>query len=323
MTFSLDSLVCFQMELANGTTIQEFILVGFGAEHQKKLLLFIVFTILYVITLAENITIIALVLLDAHLAQLPMYILLSNFSWLEMCYVTTTVPRMLFDLASSHSNISFHACFLQFYVLFSLGSTEFFFLSAMALDRYLAICHPLHYSQIMSPNFCYALVSTCWILGFLGYIVPVTLISRLSFCRPNIIDHFVCDPVPIMNLACPPLGKVPLVCQMAMHAIFVSNVTCVVFSYGKVICTLVKSSNQGSRRKAFSTISMHLLVVTLFYGSVGGMYLIPSRKSQSEVTKAISVFYVTITPFLNPLIYCLRNDQVKEALGRLLRRTLR
>ncbi|XP_062993041.1 olfactory receptor 11G2-like [Elgaria multicarinata webbii] len=310
------------MELANATTVHEFILLGFKVEPEKRFMLLVVFTILYILTLAENITIILLVFVDAHLAQIPMYILLSNFSWLEMCYVSTTVPRMIFDLAFPHGIISFHACFLQFYILFSFGNTEFFFLSAMALDRYLAICHPLHYLQIMSRNSCYCLVAVCWVLGFLGYIPPVTLISKLSFCGPNIIDHFLCDPGPILSLACPPLGNVPLVFQIHANALFLVNVAFVVLSYGIVIVTLLKSSNQGSFRKAFSTISMHLIVVTLFYGSVGGMYLIPGGENQAELTKGITVFYAAITPFLNPMIYCLRNKQVKEALGRLLGRKL-
>ncbi|XP_062993039.1 olfactory receptor 11H6-like [Elgaria multicarinata webbii] len=311
------------MMLANGTSIQEFVLLGFGGGQKKRFLLLIFFTILYMLTLAENISIITLVFLDTHLAQLPMYILLSNFSWLEICYVTTTVPRMLFDLASPHGIISFHACFLQFYIVFSLGTTEFFFLSAMAFDRYLAICHPLRYSQIMSPNSCYCLVAACWVIGFLGYIIPVTLISKLSFCGPNIIDHFVCDPGPILSLACPPLGNVPFLCQIVVHALFLGNVIFVILSYGIVIFTLMKTANQGNCSKAFSTISMHLLVVALFYGSVGGMYLIPGGESQAELTKAITLFYSVITPFINPLIYSLRNDQVKEALGRLLRRRVR
>ncbi|XP_062993040.1 olfactory receptor 11H6-like [Elgaria multicarinata webbii] len=310
------------MGLANGTTVQEFILLGFEVVPQKRFTLLVVFTILYILTLAENITIILLVFIDAHLAQIPMYILLGNFSWLEMCYVSTTVPRMIFDLASPPGIMSFHACFLQFYILFSLGSTEFFFLSAMALDRYLAICHPLHYLQIMSRNSCYCLVAACWVLGFLAHILPVTLVSKLSFCRSNIIDHFLCDPVPILSLACPPLGNTSLVCHLVMHTVFFGNVFVVLLSYGMVIFTLLKSCKQGSCSKAFSTISMHLLVVTLFYGSVGGMYLIPGGESQAELTKAITLFYAVITPFLNPLIYCLRNDQVKVALGRLLRRIL-
>ncbi|XP_015272108.1 PREDICTED: olfactory receptor 11G2-like [Gekko japonicus] len=308
--------------MANGTKIQEFILVGFRVGQQEQLLLLVFFALLYVFTLAENLTIIVLVFLDTHLAQLPMYILLSNFSWLEICYVSSTVPRMLDDLATPHGIISFYSCFLQFYIFFSLGNTECFFLSAMALDRYLAICHPLRYSQIMSKDFCYALVAACWVVGFLWYIFPVILISKLSFCGPNIIDHFLCDPGPILSLACPPLGIAPYICQVFMNALFLGNVLFILLFYGNVIVTLVKTSNQGSRRKAFSTISFHLVVVTLFYGSVAAMYIIPDGENQSEVTKAITLFYTSITPFLNPMIYCLRNDQVKEALVKLWRRKI-
>ncbi|XP_066486953.1 olfactory receptor 11H6-like [Tiliqua scincoides] len=310
------------MEVDNGTAVQEFILLGFEIGQKNRFLLLLIFTVLYIFTLAENITIITLVRADAHLAQLPMYILLSNFAWLEICYESTTVPRMLFDLASPRGIISFHTCFLQFYIFFSLGSTECFFLSAMALDRYLAICHPLTYPQIMSPESCYALVASCWILGFIAYIVPVILISKLSFCGPNIIDHFLCDPEPLLSLACPPLARIPQVCQFFMNILVIlGNLFFVILSYGTVILSLMKSSNQGSQKKAFSTISFHLVVVVLFYGSAAGMYVSPGGEGKSQVTKVVTLFYTAITPFLNPLIYCLRNNQVKEALGRLLRRT--
>ncbi|XP_061447483.1 olfactory receptor 11G2-like [Rhineura floridana] len=308
------------MEMANGSTIHEFILLGFDVQQRTRFLLLGFLSILYMLTLAENITIITVVSLDNHLAQLPMYILLSNFSWMEMCYVTTTVPRMLSDLVSPYGIISFQACFLQFYFWFSLGCTECFFLSAMALDRYLAICHPLRYPQLMTQHSCYALVGTCWVVGFLWFPIPVILISKLSFCGPNIIDHFLCDPGPIVSLACPPLGNAPFVLQMFLYALVSSNVFFVLLSYGFVILSLIKSSNEASRRKAFSTISFHIMVVTLFYGSVAVEYFIPGGESRSEATKAVTYFYAGLTPFLNPLIYCLRNDQVKEALGRLLNR---
>nr|XP_056720153.1 olfactory receptor 11H6-like [Euleptes europaea] len=307
-------------QLVNGTPVTEFILLGFGVGQQERFLLLIFFAILYVATLAENLTIIILVVLDTHLSRLPMYILLSNFSWLEICYVSTTVPRLIFDLTSLQGIISFRECFLQFYLLFSFGTTENFFLSAMALDRYVAICHPLRYPQIMSQDFCYALVVACWGLGFMAYVVPVTMMSRLSFCGPNIIDHFLCDAGPLLSLACPPLGVTPLVCQTFVNIFVFSNVLFVVLSYGTVILTLLKPSFEGSRKKAFSTISFHLIVVTLFYGSVVGMYITPEGENQAEVTKAVTLFYTSITPFLNPMIYCLRNDQVKEALGRLRKR---
>ncbi|XP_053120213.1 olfactory receptor 11H6-like [Hemicordylus capensis] len=308
------------METTNETGVKEFILLGFGGGQQKRFLLLIFLTVLYIFTLAENIAVITLVNLDTHLAQLPMYILLSNFSWLEICYATATVPRMLFDLTASHRTISFHACFLQFYIFFSLGSTECCFLSAMAFDRYLAICQPLRYPQMMSRDSCYVLVAICWALGFLCNIVPVTLFSKLSFCGPNIIDNLLCDPEPILSLACPPLGNTPLIAQIIRDVGVLFNVLFVVLSYSVVIINLMKSSSQGSWVKAFSTISFHLAVVTLFYSSVAAMYLIPGGENQSEVNKAVTLFYTAITPFLNPLIYCLRNDQVKEALNRLLKK---
>lgn len=307
------------MEMANGTTVQEFILLGFGVTQLNRLLILTIFTILYILTLTENITIIVLVLLDTQLAKLPMYILLGNFSWLEMCYVTATVPRMLFDLPLPHGVISFHACFFQFYVFFSLGATECLFLSAMALDRYLAICHPLRYPQLMSHDSCYSLVAACWVFGFLWNAIPVTLISNLSFCGSNIIDHFVCDPGPILSLACPPLGNVPRTMEIFTNTLIIGNICFVALSYSMVTITLMKISSQGSHRKAFSTISVHLLVVTVFYGSVVAMYLTPGGEGQSEVTKVVTIFYTAFTPFLNPLIYCLRNDQVKESMGRLLK----
>ncbi|XP_054851338.1 olfactory receptor 11G2-like [Eublepharis macularius] len=308
------------MEKSNGTTVQEFILLGFRVGQQGRLLLLIFFTVVYTLTLAENFIIIMLVVQDSRLARLPMYILLSNFSWLEMCYVTATVPRMLFDLSFAHGVISFQACFFQFYNFFSLGNTECFFLSAMALDRYLAICHPLLYPKIMSQEACYKLVASCWILGFLWYAAPVFLISRLSFCGPNTIDHFVCDPGPIFALACPPLGYVPLLFNIFVSSVVLATFLFIVVSYAFVSITLVKTSSQRSCMKGFSTVSSHLAVVTLFYGSVVAMYVGPNGKDHAETTKVVTLFYSAVTPLLNPLIYCLRNDQVKEAMARLLRR---
>ncbi|XP_072859800.2 olfactory receptor 11H6-like [Pogona vitticeps] len=319
MLHDSDLVLSFQMELTNSSIVHEFIFLGFGVEPHGRFLLLIFFTTLYVLTLAENITIITLVFLDAHLSQLPMYILLKNFSWLEMCYVTTTVPRMLLDLAFSHGTISFHACFVQFYIFVSLGSTECFFLSTMALDRYLAICHPLRYPQIMSPNSCHVMVIACWVIGFLWYPIPVILISKLSFCGPNVIDHFFCDPGPILSLACPPLGNVPFICQVFMNVLVLGHISFIVLSYGIVILHLIKRSSQGSHRKAFSTISFHITVVVFFYGSIAAMYLIPKGERHSGVNKAVTLFYTAVTPFVNPLIYCLRNQQVKESLTRLLK----
>ncbi|XP_015262615.1 PREDICTED: olfactory receptor 11G2-like [Gekko japonicus] len=299
--------------------VQEFILLGFSMGQHGRMLLFALFTAIYTLTLAENFIIIMTVIQDSHLARLPMYILLGNFSFLEICYVTATVPRMLFDLPFTCGVISFHACFIQFYVFFSLGCTECFLLSAMALDRYLAICHPLQYPKIMSQDSCYALVAVCWIFGILLYVVPVVLISRLSFCGLNIIDHFLCDPGPILALACPPVGYAGPLFHVIVSFGLLATFLFIVVSYGFVGVTLVKASSHSSRGKGFSTVSSHLAVVTLFFGSVAAMYAIPNGKSHATVTKVVTLFYSSVTPLLNPLIYCLRNDQVKEAMARLLK----
>ncbi|XP_044278340.1 olfactory receptor 11G2-like [Varanus komodoensis] len=306
------------MELPNGTMGPEFILLGFRVGQEGCLLLLLFFTAVYTITQAENISIILLIVQDAHLAHHPMYILLGNFSWLEICYVSATVPRMLFDLSFPGGVISFHACFLQFYVFFSLGITECFFLSAMALDRYLAICHPLRYPQIMSQDACYTLVAACWIIGFVWYAGPVLLISRLSFCGSRVIDHFVCDPGPILALACPPLGYIPHFCQISIASVVLATFLFILVSYACVCFTLVKTSRNCI--KGFSTVTSHLTVVMLFYGSVVAMYVGPSGGNHAEITKVVTLFYSAITPLLNPLIYCFRNNQVKEAFARFLRR---
>ncbi|KAH0626294.1 hypothetical protein JD844_001204 [Phrynosoma platyrhinos] len=308
------------MELLNGTTVQDFILVGFRVGPQGRLLLLVLFIVVYTLTLAENFLIIMLVVQDDILGCLPMYILLSHFSWLEMCYVSATVPRMLFDLSFPGGLISFHACFLQFYVFFSLGTTECLFLSAMALDRYLAICHPLRYPQIMSRDFCHILVVSCWVIGFLWYIAPVFLISRLSFCGSNIIDHFVCDSGQLLTLACPPLGYLPLFCYITTSSVVLATCLFIAVSYASVVFVLAKASSQNTGIKGFSTVSSHLAVVTIFYGSVVAMY-IGGRGGErhTENTKVMTLFYSAIAPLLNPMIYCLRNDQVKEALVRFVR----
>lgn len=309
-----------KMEQFNVSTLQEFILLGFRVGQQGRLLLLISFTVVYVFTLVENLVIILVVSEDAQLSHLPMYILLSNFSWLEVCYVSATVPRMLFDLSFPGGVISFHACFIQFYVFFSLGTTECLFLSAMALDRYLAICCPLRYTQIMSKKFCFLLVAFCWIIGFLYYIVPASLISRLSFCGPNSIDHYICDSGGLLALACHPPESLSLFCYVITSALILGTFLFIMVSYVGIIFTLAKKSSENTGNKGFQTVSSHLAVVTIFYGSVATMYIGHTEKNRTENIKVMTLFYSAVAPLLNPLIYCLRNNQVKGALSRVLRK---
>ncbi|KAM7150018.1 olfactory receptor 11H12-like [Macrochelys suwanniensis] len=269
----------------------------------------------YTGTLAGNLCIVWAVLQDPRLQRLPMYILLGNFSWLEISYVTTTVPRMLSDLVSPGVPISFPACFLQFYFFLSMGATECLFLSAMALDRYLAICHPLRYPVLMSPHSCWVLASSCWLIGFLWFIVPVTLISQLSFCGPT-LDHFVCDPAPLLAASCTPAPQAENACYALSSLIIFATILFILASYVLVIRAVLRLPTGARRHKAFSTCTSHLAVVGLFYGSGMVNYVNPAASGASG--KVVTLFYAVGTPLLNPLIYSLRNKEMKEALKRIL-----
>ncbi|XP_067409594.1 olfactory receptor 11H6-like [Emydura macquarii macquarii] len=302
------------MNPANGTSsVTKFILLGFpslsrlGRDLTCALLSFI-----YAGTLAGNLSIVWAVLRDPRLQDLPMYILLGNFAWLEVGYVTTTVPRMLFDLMNPGVPISFHACFVQFYVLFSMGTTECFLLAAMALDRYLAICHPLRYPILMSPQSSWLLVASCWLVGFLWFIGPVALISQLSFCGPNTLDYFVCDPGPLLAASCAPAPWTEQTFYTTSYLLLFTTFLFILTSYGLVIRAVLRLPAGAGRHKAFSTCISHLAIVGLYYGSLLG----------TSVTsgKVVTLFYMVGTPFLNPLIYSLRNKETKEALRRTLLR---
>uniref|UniRef100_A0A8C3HA27 Olfactory receptor n=1 Tax=Chrysemys picta bellii TaxID=8478 RepID=A0A8C3HA27_CHRPI len=294
-----------------------FILLGFESmDWESRTFLCALLSSAYTGTLAGNLCILWAVLRDPRLQRLPMYILLGNFSWLEISYVTTTVPRMLSDLMSPGVPISFPACFMQFYFFLSMGATECLFLAAMALDRYLAICHPLRYPVLMSPHSCWVLASSCWLIGFLWFIVPVTLISQLSFCGTNTLDHFVCDPAPLLAASCTPAPQAEHSCYALSSLIIFATILFILASYGLVIRAVLRLPAGAGRHKAFSTCSSHLAVVGLFYGSGMVNYVNPAASGASG--KVVTLFYTVGTPLLNPLIYSLRNKEMKEALKRTL-----
>ncbi|XP_061447517.1 olfactory receptor 11G2-like [Rhineura floridana] len=295
-----------------------FVLLGFPSLSPPfRLLLCSLLSICYAFTLVGNLCIVWAVLWDTRLARLPMYILLGNFSGLEMCYVTTTAPRMLSDLASPLPGIiSFHGCFLQFYFFFSMGTTESFLLAAMALDRYLAICHPLHYPMLMSPRFCCTLAAFCWVSGFLWFLAPIALISQLRFCGSNLLDHFICDPGPLLASSCTPaLGTEMAFYSLSSVAIF-GPFLFIVCSYIAVLKAVTRLPSAAGRQKAFSTCTSHMAVVGLFYGSIMVTYVAPEASGGSN--KVVTLFYAVVTPLLNPLIYSLRNKEMKDALRRTL-----
>ncbi|EPQ01889.1 Olfactory receptor 11H6 [Myotis brandtii] len=248
-----------------------------------------------------------------------MYILLANFSFLEIWYVTSTVPNMLANFLSETSTISFSGCFLQFYFFFSMGTTETFFLSAMAFDRYLAICRPLHYPTVMTVPRCIRMAACCWVCGFSCFLLPVYLISQLPFCGPNIIDHFLCDPGPLMKLSCVPAPATEITCAVFNSVLIFSTFLFITGSYALVIIAVLKVPSAEGRQKAFSTCGSHLAVVSLFYGSIMVMYVSPTAGNPAGIQKIVTLFYSVLTPFFNPLIYSLRNKEIKKALRKLLR----
>ncbi|XP_070261908.1 olfactory receptor 11G2 isoform X2 [Myotis yumanensis] len=301
----------------NSSTITGFILLGFPGPREKQVLLFVLFSVVFLLTLMGNGSIICAVHWDQRL-HTPMYILLANFSFLEIWYVTSTVPNMLANFLSDTKVISFSGCFLQFYFFFSLGSTECFFLAVMAFDRYLAICQPLHYPTIMTGRLCTDLVVSCWVLGFLWFLIPITVISQMSFCGSRIIDHFLCDPAPLLALTCKKVPVVELVFSILSPLPLIIPFLFIVVSYALVLRAVLKVPSAAGRRKAFSTCGSHLAVVSLFYGSVLVMYGSPTSEHEAGMQKIVTLFYSVVTPLLNPVIYSLRNKDMKKALQKFL-----
>ncbi|XP_036592536.1 olfactory receptor 11G2-like [Trichosurus vulpecula] len=278
---------------------------------------FVVFSVTYMLILMGNAAIVCAVLWDRHL-HTPMYILLGNFSFLEICYVTTTVPNMLANFLSETKTITFIGCFIQFYFFFSFGCDEAFYLCIMAFDRYLAICRPLHYPTVMTTHLCTGLVAFGWSSGFVLFIIPVALISQLSYCGSNIIDHFICDPVPLMALSCSKSHTTKIIYSTFNTIFMVGTFMFILISYALVIFSVLRIPSAAGKRKAFSTCTSHLTVVILLFGSVMTMYVRPGSENPLEFQKVVTLFYSVITPLLNPLIYSLRNKDMKAALRKVL-----
>ncbi|XP_004865064.1 olfactory receptor 11H4 [Heterocephalus glaber] len=293
--------------------VTEFVLLGFPGSWKIQISLFTLFLVVYVLTLLGNAAIICAVRCDPRL-HTPMYFLLGNFAFLEIWYVSATVPNMLANMLSKTKVISFSGCFLQFYIFFSLGTAECLFLAVMAYDRYLAICCPLHYCTLMTGRVCGMLVSLCWLTGFLGYPIPIYFISQLPFCHSNIIDHFLCDMDPLMALSCAPAPITETIFYAQSSFILFFTIMYILRSYILLLRAVFQVPSASGRRKAFSTCGSHLVVVSLFYGTVMVMYVSPSYGIPTLMQKIVTLVYSIMTPLFNPLIYSLRNKDMKLAL---------
>ncbi|XP_007955231.1 olfactory receptor 11L1-like [Orycteropus afer afer] len=307
------------MEPQNASTITEFKLLGFQNLFEWQNLLFGIFLIIYILTVMGNIIIITVVSQDQQL-HLPMYTFLKHLSFLEIWYTSTIVPLLLANLISWGQVISFSACMAQLYFFVFFGATECFLLAMMAYDRYLAICIPLHYSFLMSPEICTKLVTISWLTGVGTGLLPSLMISKLDFCGPNQINHFFCDLPPLMWLSCSSIYITKLVIFILSIAVLCICFLLTLVSYVFIVSSILRIPSTSGRMKTFSTCGSHLAVVIIYYGTMISMYVHPSAHLSPEINKLISVFYTVVTPLLNPVIYSLRNSDFKVAVRKVIRR---
>ncbi|KAM6158276.1 olfactory receptor 10AG1-like [Rhynchocyon petersi] len=297
----------------NLTTLVDFILLGFSDVPELQRFLFGIFLIMYMIILIGNSLIIIITKVDSSL-KTPMYFFLGNFSTLEICYVSVTVPRLLADLCRQKREISFLACAIQMYFFLVFGATECFILTAMAYDRYVAICNPLLYPLIMTTQLCIQLATVSWVSAVPLHIGFTSLIFTVPFCGPNQLDHFFCDVPAVLKLACGNTFMIEMLLYLFALVVATIPFMLILGSYIKIISTILKLPSATGRAKASSTCSSHLMVVGLFFGSAILTYMRPKSSHSVGIDRLLSLFYTIVTPMFNPMIYCLRNKDVMIAL---------
>ncbi|NWV01087.1 OR6F1 protein, partial [Upupa epops] len=297
----------------NRTSVEEFILLGFPGTWHSRFSLVLVFALTYSLTVIGNATIIALVWMNRNL-HTPMYFFLCNLSFLEIWYTTSAIPKAIGVMLGTTQTISFSVCILQLFFLLSLGSTECFLLSVMAYDRCLAICYPLRYSSLMNNVLSARLALSSWLGGFMAISLLAFLTSRLTFCGPNVINHFLCDIDSCLALSCSNTWPVELATFLVSIVVVVASCVVTLVSYICIISSVLRIQSTHGRKKAFSTCSAHLSVVTLWYASTIFLYVKPSSQNSLDLNKFVNTFNTIVTPLLNPFIYTLRNKEVKQAL---------
>ncbi|KAG9467429.1 olfactory receptor 5AR1-like isoform X2 [Eleutherodactylus coqui] len=303
----------------NRSLVEEFILMGLTDRTELYLPFFTIFLLIYVITILGNVGIISLIKLDIRL-QKPMYVFLSNLSFVDLTYSSSVAPKMLQDLVSESRTISFLGCALQMYIFISFVTVECLLLGVMAYDRYVAVCRPLLYGAIMNSILCLQLVVSSYLGGILTALVHVGFVFRLNFCKSNVISHFFCDIPPLFKLSCSDISINVVVLFVLGGLVTMSCLITILVSYTNIVLAIVRIHSAQSRYKAFSTCSSHMTAVSIFYGTVLFTYFRPSNSYALQQDKVASVFYSILIPMLNPLIYSLRNTEVKEALKRLVKR---
>ncbi|KAM6214280.1 olfactory receptor 6C74-like [Rhynchocyon petersi] len=292
--------------MRNHTMVTTFILLGLTDDPTWHIVIFLFLFLTYLLSITGNMTIILLTLLDSHL-KTPMYFFLRNFSFLEISLTSVCIPRYLFSIMTMDKRISYNSCLTQLFFAIFLGVSEFFLLTVMSYDRYVAICKPLHYTTIMNTRVCTRLVVISWLAGLLTISPGLIMGLGLEFCDSNVIDHFACDYAPILKLSCTDTTVIELLSFILAIITLLSTLALVMLSYTNIIRTILKIPSSQQRKKAFSTCSSHLIVVSISYGSCIFMYIKPSAEERVTLNKAVAVLSTSVAPVLNPFIYTLRN----------------
>ncbi|XP_002712021.3 olfactory receptor 2F1 [Oryctolagus cuniculus] len=300
----------------NQTWMSEFILLGLSSDWGTQVSLFVLFLAMYVMTVVGNFLIILLITLDSRL-HMPMYFFLSVLSFVDICYTNSTVPQMLVHFLSAWKSIPFHSCVFQLYISLAMGGTEFFLLGAMAYDRYVAVCHPLHYTVIMHGGLCLGLAVGCVMAGFTNSVMQAVIIFQLPLCR-NVINHFACEMLAVLRLACVDISFNKVMVAISGFLVIMLPCCMVLFSYSHIVAAILRIRSVQGRSKAFGTCASHLTVVSLCFGTAIFTYMRPVGASSAEQEKMVALFYAVVTPMLNPLIYSLRNKDVMSAFQRVL-----
>lgn len=308
------------MRRDNLTWVDEFVLLGLSSDRQTQAGLFVLFGAAYLLTLLGNGLIILLIQLDARL-HLPMYFFLCNLAVVDICYTSSGVPQMLVHLVLEKKTISFARCGTQLFFSLALGGTEFLLLAAMAYDRYLAVCDPLRYMAAMGPRRCLVLAMVSWLVGVANSAVETVVTLRLPTCGHHVLNHVACETLALVRLACVDITLNQAVIVSSSVVVLLVPCCLVSLSYAHIVAAILRIQSTHGRRKAFGTCASHLTVVSMSYGMALVTYMQPRSTASAEQDKLVVLFYAVVTPLLNPLIYSLRNKEMKAALSRALTRS--
>lgn len=305
------------MEIKNGSSSTSgFILLGLSSNPQLQKPLFAIFFIMYLVTVVGNVLIILVIYSNSRL-HTPMYFFLSNLSFMDICFTTVVVPKMLVNLLSETKSISYVGCLVQMYFFMAFANTDSYLLASMAIDRLVAICNPFHYDVVMNLRRCFLMLLGSCTISHVHSLLRVLLMARLSFCASRVIKHFFCDTQPVLKLSCSDTSSSQIVVMTETLAVIVTPFLCILFSYLKIIITVLRIPSAAGKWKAFSTCSSHITVVILFYGSVIYVYFRPLAMYSVVKDRVATVMYTVVTPMLNPFIYSLRNKDMKNSLRKL------